>query len=322
MRSQTEASCLQRRSLLDQTKRMCSWQQSSVYAGSSAPPYQCVWLKPAFEFKTLIEISILVNFAANPIYYVIGYIVHEILLASTQEDVRQRMDLLDERRKSVHFFVDEAAANQTRREANEKEEKVSAFSTVLMVDKTLCQTQRSVRKAMKKDRLRRSLDVNAAADAVDKFDSSDALFKDVQTHTATLNRRVRDQFQAQWPIDNPATRTALMKELEDVKKSSEKWITALKTAPQSTRGVRLLQLFVQDLIGRSSRQASIFGNQLADRKIIEKRVVTWGMKCVAFTALCCLNCFFVYTCMLYGNSKGNGIYISLFDYQYTSHPCI
>ena len=271
---------------------MCGWQQSSVYDGSTAPPYQCVWLAPAF-----------VNFAANPLYYVIGYVVHEILLASTQEDVRHQMDLIEERRKSVHFFLAEAGAIDSRPEAKEKRSRVSTFSTTLMVDKALFQTQRSVRKAIKKDRLCRSLDVTAP-NAVDKFDSSDSFFKDIQTHAATLNRRVRDQFQAQWPIDNPATRTALAKELEDVKKSSEKWIAALKTVPQSTRGVRLLQLFVQDLIGRSSRQASIFGNQLGDRQIIEKRVVTWGVKCLAFTGLCGLNCFFIYICMLYGESKG------------------
>ena len=292
---------------------MCGWQQSSVYEGSTAPPYQCVWLKPNFNFKTLIEISIMVNMVANPIYFVVGYAVHEILLATTHEDVRQQQEDLQERRKSVQFFLAAEAADSklstgltAQRPKKESPQSVTTFSTTLVVDASLTQTQLKARRLLKKDRLLGRVGMHEIV-SNDKFDCPDAMFEEIESHAAVLNQRLRDQFLAQWCTNDAGSRTALVKELDDVKKCADKWIVALKTAPPSTLGMRLLQLFVQDLIGRSSSQASIFANQLGVSLITEKRVVTWGVKCLTFTALCVLNCFFIFMCILYGRSKGTHI---------------
>ena len=311
MLSQTETSCLEQRSPFDHEKHMCGWQQSSVYEGRTAPPYLCVWLKPKFELKTLIEISIIVNFVANPIYYVTGYIREEILLAATHEAVEEQTEVIQERRRSVQLLMAAAEASTAAAQEEPKKNLVVTFSTLHTVDETLFQTQRAIHRTMNSTRMLgkggdgTSGKTQAGGEQkIQKFDSAEELFQDLQSHAAGLNHRVRYHFLAQWPVHNASLRTVLTKELEDVKQCSAEWISTLKTVPQATVGVRLLQLFVQDLIGRSSRQASIFVNQLGVKQISEKRVVTWGMKCVAFTALCCLNCFFVYMCMLYGRSKG------------------
>ena len=312
---QAEVACLQRRSPFDHAKHLCGWQQSSVYEGSTAPPYQCVWLKPKFEFKTLVEISMVVNFIANPIYYVTGYIVEEILLATTHEVVNQQTEAIQERRRSVQHFMAVADGSTAAAKEETKKRLVRTLSTLHTVDEMLFQSQKAVRLTIKSSRLlgKPSNETNGNASLAGKeinkkFDSVDELFQDLQSHAAALNHRVRDQFMEQWSIQDAAARTALTKELEDVKKCSAEWISTLKAAPQATVGVRLLQLFVQDLIGRSTRQAHIFVNQLGVQQISEKRVVTWGMKCVAFTCLFFINCFFIYMCMLYGRSKG-GVYI-------------
>ena len=307
--------CLRRRSPFDHAKQLCGWQQSSVYEGSTAPPYQCVWLKPKFEFKTLVEISMIVNFTANPIYYVTSYIVVEILLATTHEVVNQQTEAIQERRNSVQHFMAVADASTSAAQEESKKGLVRTFSTLQTVDETLLQSQKAVRRTMKSSRLlgKQSSKTNGYAsisgkETTQKFDSVDELFQDLQSHAAGMNHRVRDQFLEQWPIEDAVARTTLMRELEDVKKCSSKWISALKAAPQATVGVRLLQLFVQDLIGRSTRQADIFVNQLGVQQISEKRVVTWGMKCVAFTCLFFINCFFIFMCMLYGRSKGDAYF--------------
>ena len=67
-------------------------------------------------------------------------------------------------------------------------------------------------------------------------------------------------------------------------------------------GVKILQLFVLDLIGRSSRRAKIF--ELQSTAFKKKTVVTVGVKCVAISLLVLLNIYFIFSCMLYGRDKG------------------
>ena len=255
---------------------------------------------------------------ANAIYYVTSYIVEEILLATTYEAVNQQTEVIKERRKSVQHFIAVADASTAEAQEESKKKLVRTFSTLHTVDETLFQSQKAVHRTMKSSRLLLGKQSNktignaspSGEETTQKFDSADELFQDLQSHAAALNHRVRDQFLEQWSIQDAAARTALIKELEDVKKCSSEWISALKAAPQATVGVRLLQLFVQDLIGRSTRQAGIFANQLGVQQISEKRVVTWGMKCLAFSGLFFINGLFIYMCMLYGRSKGDAYILS------------
>ena len=210
--------CLRRRSPFDHAKQLCGWQQSSVYEGSMAPPYRCVWLKPKFEFKTLVEISIIVNFMANAIYYVTSYIVEEILLATTYEAVNQQTEVIKERRKSVQHFIAVADASTAEAQEESKKKLVRTFSTLHTVDETLFQSQKAVHRTMKSSRLLLGKQSNktignaspSGEETTQKFDSADELFQDLQSHAAALNHRVRDQFLEQWLIQDAAARTALL----------------------------------------------------------------------------------------------------------------
>ena len=293
---------------------MCSWKRCNTCASETTnSSFQCVWQKPHFQVKTLIEISVIVNVISTPIYYVIGHIVHEILLATTAEDLKRQSDVMLVRRKSLKHLM--ATSTTVSPESHQSGRgRIATFSTVSTVDDELSKSQRMARRCIKTDRLQGIAQVSIFAEDLeqadgsqggDKFDSGDMLFQDLQSRATALNHRDRDHFLVQWPVDNSASRSALAQELEDVKKCSKEWIAKLKDAPQSTVGVRLLQLFVKDLIGRDSRQAHVFENQLTAKNISEKRMVTWGMKCFAFTFLCCLNCYLIFSCILYGRSKGN-----------------
>ena len=291
---------------------MCAWEPARVSTGSMVAPYLCVWNKPHFELKTMIEISMFVNFISTPIYYVIGYVVHEILLATSPDDLKRQSDTVQGRRNSLSQFV--GAATTATENSQRGRNKFVAFSTAQTVDEALSNTQRVARRSITAGRLRGIVrasgaagDSTEAADSQteDKFDSAETLLRNLRSHAATLHHVHRDHFLAAWQVEDATSPIALSQELEDVKKCSEKWKSELKGVPQSTVGVRLLQLFVKDLIGRDSRQANIFENQLTVTNISEKRVVPWGIKCIAFTSLCCLNFYFIFSCMLYGHSKGN-----------------
>ena len=292
---------------------MCAWEGYSSHASSTVAAFHCVWQKPHFKIKILIAISMFVNFVSTPVYYVIGYIVHEILLATTAEDLKLQSDVMSVRKQSLHHLI--AAATTVSLESQQRgRRKIATFSTTPTVDEALSNTQRLARRSIRSDQLLRIAQESSATGDVeratglqagDKFDSVDALFQDLQSRAISLRHRARDHFLAQWPVDHATGRSALTQELEDVKRCAQEWTAELRDAPQSTVGVRLLQLFVKDLIGRNSRQAHIFENQLTAKNISEKRVVTWSMKCAAFAFLFGLNCYFIFSCILYGRSKGN-----------------
>ena len=140
------------------------------------------------------------------------------------------------------------------------------------------------------------------------FDSFDHLMTDLTLHSNWLVGRKRKDFRAKWPIDNKQAMAALNEEFKEVTKASEQWEKNLKQTPPATQGIRLLQLFVQDLIGRKSRQARVFVNHLEKQQLEEKMVMSLGAKALAMTAIILVNLYFIFSCMLYGRTNGNSFF--------------
>lgn len=167
--------------------------------------------------------------------------------------------------------------------------------------------------------------------------SMEVLLQVLSQHASTLTSRDRQRFQGQWPtlirnVDSGVTTAetgpspssvtslyspssfefsedaqhdvfmAVADELKAVDNEAESWIEELMDKPSSVVGVQILQLFVLDLMGRSSDKAKVFRNQLASFE--HRLVVSWGVKCLALSVLILMNMFFIFVCMLYGNDKG------------------
>jgi hypothetical protein len=92
-------------------------------------------------------------------------------------------------------------------------------------------------------------------------------------------------------------------ELAQVVTEADDWIKKLKELPREQVGVQILELFVRDYLGRRSKEATIFSQKVHPLK--PKYVLTWGIKCVAFSCMLLLNLYFVFACMLYGRDKGH-----------------
>lgn len=242
-----------------------------------------------------------------------------ILLAINPRQSEQEETALEERNQVVHHLV----ARNRNKESEMQQRRLWTFSTVVAVDMTLSSTQRAVSEATKAIREERETAAAGKAGSaqgeglpettlleMDRFDSVDSLVQAVQAQARMLSGRAREEFLGEWSADAAVAadvaslRSELESALEEVKKCSAEWIASLKEAPQSVVGVRMLQLFVQDLMGRSTREANIFLNQLTVNQIEERPVAAWGIKCLAFSFLVCLNCYFIFACMLYGKNKG------------------
>ena len=180
------------------------------------------------------------------------------------------------------------------------------FKTFSKVDERVLKRQQNMRETMNRSKLFQSIDADRAVQET-HFDSFDNLITDLSYHSNFLVGRKRKDFKAKWPIDNKQAMAALDDEFKEVGKATMKWKQTLKQTPPATRGIRLLQLFVQDLIGRKSRQARVFVNHLEKQQLEEKMVMNLGAKALAFTVILLLNGYFIFSCMLYGREKGISI---------------
>ena len=136
------------------------------------------------------------------------------------------------------------------------------------------------------------------------FDSLDNLKTELGVHSSWLLGRKHQDFLSHWPIYSDIAMAAVEEELKTVVKVSLEWKETLKCAPSASAGIRLLQLFVQDLIGRKSRQALVFVNHLEEQQLEEKMVMSLGAKALAFAAIIIMNLYFIFSCMLYGRNNG------------------
>ena len=265
----------------------------------------------------LVVICMLVNAVAIPVYLVIGYLIGGILLAPTTEEVTQQLDYLRIRRKSAVILANtqhQEGAVTTQQDGQEKKSpRPVLFKTFSKVDEGVLKRQQTTRQFMNQSVFIHSLDTDEAKQE-NRFDSFSNLRMDLVSQSNSFVGYQYDEFLDQWPIYSEKAMPALEEELQEVIKASEEWKKSLKDTPPATRGIRLLQLFVQDLIGRKSRQAKVFGNQLEEQHLEEKRVMSLGAKALAMTAIILMNLYFIFSCMLYGRRNGN-IY-SLF------HPVI
>ena len=268
-----------------------------------------------------------------PIYVILSVLIDMILLAPTVEEVKQHEEDVGEMRMVVmqrvnqQLAVNAAEFAGTNDIANPTETtntivpRVRAFSVCSTMNEDLQENQRAVLKAARTSRLQLGvggtgglgsggLGLPGTAAGLDKFDNPDELLRDLSEHACTLSGRERDRFLSQWPVLRPHAEAkcvreeALRAELAAVVEESNNWKKKMKKAPTSHKGVYLLELFVKDLIGRTSRKSKIFLNQVATKHVEDKYVVTWGAKCLAITALILLNIFFIFTCMLYGRRQG------------------
>jgi hypothetical protein len=127
--------------------------------------------------------------------------------------------------------------------------------------------------------------------------------------TLEVTNRIIDEFLAFWkPLlddEDPSSVTvysAAHVELAAVVLSAADCIKKLKSLPSDQVGVQIIELFVRDCLGRSTREATIFSQKVHPLK--PKYVLTWGMKCFTFACLIIVNMYFIFACMLYAADKG------------------
>jgi hypothetical protein len=94
----------------------------------------------------------------------------------------------------------------------------------------------------------------------------------------------------------------LGKELVTVKEEASVIINRLRALPQTMVGVKILELFVLDLLGRESAVAKLFANQRSAVGI--KFVTSLWVKILAILVLVGFDIYFIIMCVAYGDLKG------------------
>lgn len=264
---------------------------------------------------TMLIIIMAVNIFALPIYVVVAYLINSVLMAPTVEDVKEQLDYARARRNSVTQLAitlnqkgvtttqqQDQQQHQRQQQQLEKHPRSMLFTSFSTVDEDVLKTQRAMRGIICQATL---LDNNTAAlSRENHFDSFENLVSDIGNKSCWLVGRNKKEFTDNWPIYSALPKAAMQKELEEVMKVSDEWKEKLRRLPPAAAGIRLLQLFAQDLIGRQSRQAQLLANHLEAQQLEDKLVMSLGAKALALSTIVILNIAFIYTCMLYGRING------------------
>jgi hypothetical protein len=136
----------------------------------------------------------------------------------------------------------------------------------------------------------------------------------LRNHSKTaISSRDKNRLKAQWSVvlegrdrdDSSSYEECILQlthEMQQVNAEASKLIKQLKLLPSALVGVKILELFVLDLLGRDSRQAKIFARQ---RSALHERILTSVyVKICVICLLVGLDAYFIFMCLLYGDIKG------------------
>ena len=285
----------------------CGWVESSQYQGKTSSGMVCEWRRPTIHPATVIIYSMLVTAVATPIYLVIAYLIDSVLLAPTAEEVMQQLHYVLPIRKSAIRVANHQQEAQSTMQCSGQQANMpprpKLFRTFSKVDECVLKRQQTMRHSMQQSAFFDSFNAETLKHD-NHFDSLHNLKTELGIHSSWLLGRKHQDFLSHWPIYSDIAMAAVQEELETVVKVSQEWKETLKRAPPASTGIRLLQLFVQDLIGRKSRQARVFVNHLEEQQLEEKMVMSLGAKALAFAAIILMNLYFIFSCMLYGRNNG------------------
>jgi hypothetical protein len=109
---------------------------------------------------------------------------------------------------------------------------------------------------------------------------------------------------ARTPLDGVSMRL-MSAELKTVQKEVKTWQEHLNDKDTEYISIKLLELFVLDLLGRDSYRARLISHQFNNVRVMRGfRIPHWGYKALAMAVLLILDAYFIFTCILYGKEKG------------------
>ena len=141
-----------------------------------------------------------------------------------------------------------------------------------------------------------------------EYSDVNKLLQGLRDHAHRLQGDDQEEFEAQWGqvlgkhVFADSHLIPLRVELLKVNEEAALVIDRLSGKPPKLIGIEILELFVQDLMGKESKPAKIFKKQRAS--VLSKLVVSVWLKALAILLILCLNGYFVFMCMLYADSKG------------------
>jgi sugar lactone lactonase YvrE len=293
----TEDSCLNTKSMFDNEVSMCDWD------GNDISRSHCYWKEPEFTTMTLIFSASVVIIFEVPIISIIDLLFSKILLSPTRDIVREQKKKLGYKLSSSKFDSIDLNARRIRQNLEEKI-KLSS-SSLLLANQTT---------------------TNSDSYTSEQYSDVEFLLQKVEEHRKSIRvRREKERFNREWPPSlvgknfigkvhyNTKTNTKanyyimmaeIQKVLNSVDMETNKALNFLKDKEPDYVGLYLIYLFICDLLGRTVSKVEIFTTQSQEYIFPNRYIVTHMMKGFTVCFLVILNIFMIYTCMLYGISKG------------------
>ena len=236
-----------------------------------------MWQKPAFEPTVLIIISLLVVMISVPIHVVVRKLMG-ILTAPTDQEINKKIVVTKNRRQSAvsHLNLSEAQLSGAHAKRASKR-----FTRITELNLDLAEKHRNTQ--VFRDSMSKSSKAGVAAEQQKTVYDFRSMLAALSAHDGRLSGRERQRFRSQWGMASSAARVlgdpnGLRKELESVQQAAAEELKKLEGQAPSHIGVEILRLFALDLVGRGSRKARVFENQL--EALGTQFVVSWGLKCL------------------------------------------
>lgn len=321
-------SCEHKKSFLSM-KSFCTWQTVEVpldlVSYLPARGY-CHWVHTAMEddSSTLVVLILLTMIVSVPVNMAITFLVHELLLAPSPEFGDNFMGssaslLYEQLSASPNSDINESdnpcirpAVAAIREGIEPSASSVRLYSTVHALPQPLILSRDLAESRARQYHIysfKGGVAPSVEAAASQRFRDAERVLEDLFAHAAQLPIQEREPFLSKWnlqaltspPAVDDARAVAVIRDLAAASDFADAEIAALEREPVCVVGVRILQLFVQDLLGRESSAARLFlRHSTAPVHII---ITTPLCKRLVFLLLVVVNAYFMYATIERGLHK-------------------
>ena len=312
----TQDSCLNKKSLLDNTQTYCKWNTDNT----------CAYQEQIVSLPTMVLIGFLVSIfseiVSKPVDYLFDIIKSpSINIVNNLTEQETKMSLKETRINSLKLINDFRLSNASSKSIvanfnlSKKSTQKSIFIDIGNNDGYILNDPEENIEVYCDQFIKTNETINPETTKTNQDDNSnyntnvkinEKLLNLINRQRLLLNREEQNEYDENWginPVGELMNHSGIITEINNVFYKSNEITTYLKNSTNYDRGVEIIYLFILDLLGRKTPEAKIF-----DKKFNEEHqrysVVTNTSKRRSIVLIVCLNTFFIYYTFLHALLKG------------------
>ena len=312
----TQDSCLNKKSLLDNTQTYCKWNTDNT----------CAYQEQIVSLPTMVLIGFLVSIfseiVSKPVDYLFDIIKSpSINIVNNLTEQETKMSLKETRINSLKLINDFRLSNASSKSIvanfnlSKKSSQKSIFIDIGNNDGYILNDPEENIEVYCDQFIKTNETIEPETTKTNQYDNNnynsnvkinEKLLNLINRQRLLLNREEQNEYDENWginPVGELMNHSGIITEINNVFYKSNEITTYLKNSTNYDRGVEIIYLFILDLLGRKTPEAKIF-----DKKFNEEHqrysVVTNTSKRRSIVLIVCLNTFFIYYTFLHALLKG------------------